>query len=48
MTALRDSGAKSPLKNAIVAFFNLAKREAKLRAEAQNPDLRQDFDTTSV
>jgi hypothetical protein len=31
------------LKNAIVAFFNLAKRGAKLRAKAQNPDLRQDF-----
>jgi hypothetical protein len=36
------------LKNAIVAFFNLAKRGAKLHAEAQNNDLRRYFVITSV
>jgi hypothetical protein len=35
-------------KNAIMAFFSLAKRGAKLRAEAQNPDLRLDFEIASL
>jgi hypothetical protein len=41
----------SPRKNALVAlvaFFNLAKRGAKLHAKAQNNDLRRDFAVTSV
>jgi len=32
------------LKHAILAFFNLAKRLAKLRTEAQNNDLHRYFD----
>jgi len=38
----------SLLKKAILAFFNLAKRGAKLHAEAQNNDLRRYFVITSV
>ncbi len=40
--------ASSPLKNAVVAFFNLAKCKAKLRTEAQNNDLRRNFVIASV
>jgi hypothetical protein len=36
------------LKNAVVAFFNLAKREAKLPAESQNNDWRRHFVITSA
>jgi hypothetical protein len=36
------------LKNAIVAFFNLAKCGAKLRTEAQNNDLRRYFAIATV
>jgi hypothetical protein len=36
------------LKNAVVAFFNLAKCEAKLRTEAQNNDLRRHFVIASM
>ena len=43
-----DGTASSPLKDAIVAFFNLAKCGAKLRTEAQNNDLRRYFVIASV
>jgi hypothetical protein len=36
------------LKDAVLAFFNLAKREAKLPAKAQNNDLRRHFVITSM
>jgi hypothetical protein len=36
------------LKNAVVAFFNLAKCRAKLRTEAQNIALRRYFVIASV
>ncbi len=36
-----DVQDNSLLKNAVVAFFNVAKCEAKLRTEAQNNDLRR-------
>jgi hypothetical protein len=36
------------LKNAIVAFFNLAKCGAKLRTKAQNNDLRRNFAIASL
>ena len=38
----------SLLKNALVAFFNLAKCGAKLRTEAQNNDLRRYFVIASM
>jgi hypothetical protein len=38
----------SPLKNAVVAFFNLAKCGAKLRTKAQNNDLRRHFGIASM
>jgi hypothetical protein len=37
-----------PLKNATMAFFNLAKRGATLPAEAQNNDVGRHFVITSV
>jgi hypothetical protein len=40
--------SSSLLKNAVVAFFNLAKCEAKLRTEAQNNDLRRHFVIASM
>jgi hypothetical protein len=36
------------LKNAVAAFFNLAKRGAKLPAKAQNNEFRRHFVITSV
>jgi hypothetical protein len=38
----------SLLKNAVVAFFNLAKRRAKLSAKAQNNYSRRHFGITSM
>ena len=38
----------SPLENAVLAFFNLAKRGAKLPAKTQNNDLRRHFVITSL
>jgi hypothetical protein len=40
--------ARSPLKNAVVAFFNLAKCGAKLRTKSQNNDLRRHFVIASM
>jgi hypothetical protein len=38
----------SLLKNAVLAFFNLAKCGAKRRTEAQNHDLRRYFAIASM
>ena len=38
----------SPLKNAVVEIFNLARCGAKLRTKAQNNDLRRHFGIASM
>jgi hypothetical protein len=44
----RGGLANSLLKNAVMAFFNLAKRESKASRRSQNTDLRRHFVITSM